>query len=125
MAYDERIGTIINDYTGVYELRCPDYTPTEGERQMLEDFGCGLITELEDRGFKIVATDLIAKAESSLMTDRELIEAIQGALNTEETGAALIEVARNACRAEQEIAAMKIRLSLETEARLNNPHAYE
>ena len=39
------------------------------------------------------------------MTDKELIGAIQGALNTEETGEALIEVARNACRAEQELAA--------------------
>lgn len=32
---------------------------------------------------------------------------IQGALNTEEKGAALIEVARNAHRAEQELAALQ------------------
>jgi hypothetical protein len=35
-----------------------------------------------------------------------LIANIQGALNTEETGEALVEVARNACRAEQELAAL-------------------
>lgn len=36
-----------------------------------------------------------------------LIEDIKDALNTEEDGEALIEVARNACRAEQELAALK------------------
>lgn len=36
----------------------------------------------------------------------ELVRSIQGALNTEETGEALIEVARNACRAEQELASL-------------------
>lgn len=35
-----------------------------------------------------------------------LIAKIQGALNTVETGDALVEVARNACRAEQELAAL-------------------
>jgi hypothetical protein len=39
-------------------------------------------------------------------TAEALIQAIQGALNTEETGEALVEVARNACRAEQELAAL-------------------
>jgi hypothetical protein len=58
-----------------------------------------------------------------MMTDKELIAAIQGALGTEETGEALVEVARNACRAEQERAA--IRRSLEAEATCANPHAYE
>lgn len=40
------------------------------------------------------------------MTDRELIQALKGALQTEEDGEALVEVARNACRAEQKMAAL-------------------
>ena len=36
----------------------------------------------------------------------DLISKLQGALNTEETGEALVEVARNSCRAEQELAAL-------------------
>jgi hypothetical protein len=38
-----------------------------------------------------------------------LIQNIQGALNTQESGDALIEVARNAHRAEQELAALKVK----------------
>jgi hypothetical protein len=38
------------------------------------------------------------------MTNEELIKLIQDALGTEETGEALIEVARNAHRAEMELA---------------------
>lgn len=38
------------------------------------------------------------------MTEAELIKRIQDALGTEETGEALIEVARNAHRAELELA---------------------
>lgn len=38
------------------------------------------------------------------MTDQELIKRIQDALGTAETGEALIEVARNAHRAELELA---------------------
>jgi hypothetical protein len=39
----------------------------------------------------------------------ELLYSIQNALGTEETGDALVEVARNAHRAEQELAALKRR----------------
>lgn len=50
------------------------------------------------------------------MDDKQLIMHIQAALNTEETGAALIEVARNAHRAELELAAILIRQSLSNKA---------
>lgn len=50
----ERVGSIVHEYSAEYELRDPDYTPTEFERQMLEDFGNGLVAEIEERGFKIV-----------------------------------------------------------------------
>lgn len=43
------------------------------------------------------------------MSAEELISRIQAALGTEETGEALVEVARNAHRAEQELAAAELR----------------
>ena len=39
----------------------------------------------------------------------DLVKSIQDALGTAETGEALVEVARNACRAEQELAAIRKR----------------
>lgn len=43
------------------------------------------------------------------MTDRELIERIKGALQTDEDGENLVSVARDACRAEQLLAALERR----------------
>jgi hypothetical protein len=45
------------------------------------------------------------------MSSDDLIKRIQDALGTAEEGDALVEVARNACRAEQELAAIKKRAS--------------
>jgi len=42
------------------------------------------------------------------MTDSELIQRIKDALNTDEDGLALVEVARNACKAELELAYIKM-----------------
>lgn len=47
------------------------------------------------------------KSRVYVSPERELINAIRGALGTEEDGEALVEVARDAHRAEQELAAMK------------------
>lgn len=58
----------------------------------------------------------IARSGLEEMDDKQLIMHIQAALNTEETGAALIEVARNAHRAELELAAILIRQSLSNKA---------
>lgn len=41
---------IVHDLASEYEYRGDqDYVPTEGERAMLEDFGCFLIGEVEQR----------------------------------------------------------------------------
>ena len=44
---------------------------------------------------------LMRQAAQKLDEQRGLLERIQSALNTEETGDALVQVARNACAAEQ------------------------
>lgn len=44
------------------------------------------------------------------MTTDQLLQRIKDALATDENGEALIEVARNACRAEMELASMKMQL---------------
>lgn len=66
-------------------------------------------TKLEIRaGFPIVVFEG-AGCRGATPTEVELfalIASIQGALGTEETGDALVAVARNACRAEQELAAL-------------------
>lgn len=51
-----------------------------------------------------VGTPAFRSKPPPLNPDAQLIKDIQGALGTEETGAALVEVARNAHRAEQQLA---------------------
>lgn len=65
----------------------------------------------------------MTKALDQLSACLDLIQQIKDALATEETGAALVEVARNACRAEQELA--RIMRHEEAHAEMQSQILYE
>ena len=71
---------IVPRYAQEYEWRADegDYTPTEAERALLEDFGNGLLSEVEDRDLARIAA---LEAQIARLTAEPAVDEVDAVWN--------------------------------------------